>query len=144
MEQAIVRLAVARDAGWVADLLGELGYPNTAEFASRKLTELTRSATDTVLVAEKEGQVVGVAHLHTAELFHEPGKIGRLMAIAVASGFRRLGIGRDLMQAIEDAARQASCVRMELSSGLQRDDAHRFYQRLGYQERSKRFVKSLK
>jgi GNAT superfamily N-acetyltransferase len=37
------------------------------------------------------------------------------------------------MSAIEDAARRRGAARMQLTSNRQRHDAHRFYERLGYE-----------
>lgn len=54
------------------------------------------------------------------------------MGIAVFSGYHRQGIGRALLQAVENWAKEtgASCVR--LVSGAERTGAHGFYQRCGY------------
>lgn len=52
--------------------------------------------------------------------------------VAVSSGHRRKGIGRQLMLALEEAARQRGCYYMILVSGKQRMEAHRMYESLGY------------
>jgi GNAT superfamily N-acetyltransferase len=96
-----------------------------------------------VYVAEAGGRLVAFVHLHRAELFHAPGRLGRIMALAVAEGSRRQGIGRRLMAAVERRARECGCVKMEVSSGVHRPGAHAFYRKLGYNEEPKRFVKML-
>jgi GNAT superfamily N-acetyltransferase len=48
-----------------------------------------------------------------------------------------------LVEAVEGWARQHGCDVIEVTSGNQRVDAHRFYEGLGYAEKRKRFVKSL-
>ena len=143
MSETDIRPATTGDAEQVAGLLGELGYPSASGFAEDKLGALSASPGDTVLVAEREGQVVGVVHLHAGELFHELGKLGRVMAIIVHPGSRHHGVGRRLMEAVEQAATQAGCNKVEVTSGIYREGAHRFYRSLGYAETSKRFVKSL-
>jgi N-acetylglutamate synthase-like GNAT family acetyltransferase len=143
MSAFIIREALAKDADPIADLLKELGYPSTAAFARHKIAALSASASDTVLVAEGQGRVVGVAHLHLAELFHEKGLLGRVMAIVVNEEARQAGVGTKLMSSLEELARDTGCVKMEVTSGIQRDWAHAFYRKLGYIEEPKRFVKVL-
>ncbi|KPL19643.1 MAG: hypothetical protein AMJ92_02175 [candidate division Zixibacteria bacterium SM23_81] len=143
MSAFTIKEALAKDAGPIADLLKELGYARTLAFARRKITVLSRSDSDTVLVAEVQGRVVGLAHLHLAELFHEKGLLGRVMAIVVNKEARQAGVGTKLMSSVEKLARDAGCVKMEVTSGIQRDWAHAFYRKLGYIEEPKRFVKVL-
>lgn len=142
--EIIIRPPVpARDAGAVAKLLGDLGYPNTPAFAQAKLELLSQSPDDWVRVAERAGRVVGVGHLHVAELFHQPGRVGRVMAIVVAADCRRLGVGRKLMTSLEALAEQAGCTKLELTSAAHREDAHAFYDSLGYAEGLRHFVKPI-
>jgi N-acetylglutamate synthase-like GNAT family acetyltransferase len=143
MEELTIREASGHDAGQIAGLLKELGYANTPSFAQQKLKSLSQSDRDIVLVAERESTVVGVAHLHLAELFHETGSLGRIMALVVTDDLRQAGVGTRLMRSLEALARRAGCVKMEVTSGAQRHGAHEFYQKLGYVEEPKRFVKML-
>ncbi|UCH77566.1 MAG: GNAT family N-acetyltransferase [Candidatus Coatesbacteria bacterium] len=144
MAELTIREARLDDAAAVAALLGELGYPNSAEFAREKLRELEASEPDTVLVAEAAGGVAAVGHLHEATLFHAPGKVGRVMALAVAEGYRRRGAASELLTRLEEVAREAGCTKMEITSGLHRPGAHEFYEGMGYVEKPKRFVKDLR
>jgi GNAT superfamily N-acetyltransferase len=141
MQAIHIREVRSRDAPALAGLLSELGYPNTAQFVRRKLKAM--GACDTVLVAMAAGQVVGFAHLHHTEMFHAAGRIGRVMALAVTENRKRTGVGRKLLAALEAAAHRAGCVRMEVTSGARRKDAHSFYRKLGYTEEPKRFVRRL-
>ncbi len=124
-------------------MLGELGYPQTPSFARAKLAELAESESDVVLVAEVDATVAGVGHLHAATMFHAPGKVGRVMALAVAADYRGRGVASALMSSLEAAAREAGCAKIEITSGAHRPGAHEFYQRLGYVEKPRRFVKDL-
>ena len=132
MARVAIREAVPDDAEAVARLLGELGYPGTVEFARDKLACLAEADADTVLVAQLAGSVVGIAHLHVAELFQAAGRIGRVMAIVVDESARRRGIGRALMGKLEERARRSGCVRIDLTSAERRTDAHAFYRAVGF------------
>jgi GNAT superfamily N-acetyltransferase len=134
---------VSQDAEQIADLLKQLGYPNTSSFVQAKLAALSKSSNDVVLVAEMGSRVAGVGHLHIAELFHQPGYSGRVMALVVSDAYRRHQVGRMLMMSLETIARNSGCIKMEVTSGIQRDDAHAFYKSLGYTEKPRRFIKFL-
>ena len=58
---------------------------------------------------------------------------------------RSRGYGRRLLQHLEELARQEGCDTIALSSGVQRSDAHRFYEeRMGYERASFVFRKELR
>ena len=59
MQSTIVRDATVVDAAWVADLLGQLGYPMPVNEAQSRL----RRATDHVILAESAGEVLGLLEL---------------------------------------------------------------------------------
>lgn len=132
------------DIGRIAVLLGELGYPHTVDFFKRRFEILDESDLDRVLVALQELDIVGLATLHFLPLPHLDGDLCRVVALVVASSARRKGVGAKLMARAEEIARQRGCVKMEITSGAHRTDAHAFYEAIGYEEASKRFVKILK
>ena len=57
--------------------------------------------------------------------------------------FRSRGYGDAMIEYLENYARVAMCENIVLSSGLQRADAHRFYEKLGFEKRSYVFVKGV-
>ena len=74
------------------------------------------------------------------------GRWGRIVALSVSSSCRGMGIGRQLVQAAEDAASALGCVAMEVTSARSRAESHPFYRNLGYQDwadRSVRYRKDL-
>jgi GNAT superfamily N-acetyltransferase len=56
---------------------------------------------------------------------------------------RSRGYGRVLLGWLEQFARQNGCTRVDLDSGVQNVDAHRFYNREGFAKSSFHFVKKL-
>lgn len=89
---------------------------------------------------------------HILGAFHEGELAGSLMGIIcldfvgsckpfmvienviVSSRIRRQGIGKKLMEAIEQIARDHDCGYIIFLSGEQRKEAHRFYEKLGYRD----------
>lgn len=137
-----VREARRADRGRMASLLAELGYRADAETLERRLDQVEREPAVRVLVAERDGEIAGLASLHVLHLIERP-PLGRLSAIVVTESARRGGIGAALIERVEREARAMGCDRLEVTSGEWRDDAHAFYRELGFEETSKRFIKQL-
>lgn len=53
-------------------------------------------------------------------------------AVRIRADLRGGGLGRDLMRQAVERARQRGCALVQLTSGRQRTDAHRFYESLGF------------
>jgi ribosomal protein S18 acetylase RimI-like enzyme len=68
---------------------------------------------------------------------------GRILALVTLSGARRLGIGRALIATAEKDFAQRGIVRVAVDTRLTREDAHKFYESLGYERNGWRFVKQL-
>ena len=56
------------------------------------------------------------------------------------AGVRSLGVGQAMLAWLRRFAVEAGCEALHLDSGLQREDAHRFYRREGMEPRSAHFV----
>ena len=134
-----IRPASAADAGALAGLVAELGYPTEPAAAGHRLAALT-AAGDQILVAEHEARVIGMVQLHRTYFLHRPPD-GRIVTLVVTTAHRNHGIGNHLLAAAEQVLLEWGCGRVEVSSGARREAAHRFYHRAGYLEQPKRFVK---
>ena len=139
-----VRPASRDDSHDIATLLGQLGYPTDSVAVMTRLGRVEATGLDQVLVAEEQEQIVGVAALHIIPaLIHQQGPLAQITAIVVNEQRLREGIGRKLLEAAEELARNAGCYAIELSSNVQRTEAHAFYQTLGYTQSSFLFRKIL-
>jgi GNAT superfamily N-acetyltransferase len=96
-----------------------------------------------VFVAEEGGTILGFAVMSVIHLVQGDQPLCRLTAIAVAHGARGRGVGRSLVENVEEHARGLGCERLEVTSGHQREGAHAFYERLGFQERPHRYLKAV-
>lgn len=140
----LIRRASASDVASLSPLLGELGYPADAEVLPTRLSALNESGHVVALVAEVGGSVVGLATAHVITTIHSPAPVALLTALVVAESARGQGAGRRLVAAAEEWARANGAVRIAVTSGAQRTDAHRFYERIGYARTGVRFGKSLR
>jgi GNAT superfamily N-acetyltransferase len=138
-----VRDAVPSDSALVAHLIQQLGYPNPVDIIAARMRSVTENGNGRVLVADDNGRVIAVATLYHIRTIHRPGDICRITAFVVDENVRGGGIGRQLVAAIEQHARDAGCARVEVTSAGQRTGAHAFYLSLGYTDYPKRFIKDL-
>ena len=145
--ECLVRRAQPGDAAQVAALLAELGYPdNRTEDVQRRLAMWERETTGRALVAERQGQVVGIIAVTAIPYLEREGRWGRIVALVVSTAYRGQGIGRWLVDAAEKAAGELGCVTMEVTSRRSRAESHPFYRKLGYEDwcdRSARYLKDL-
>jgi N-acetylglutamate synthase-like GNAT family acetyltransferase len=138
-----IRDARPEDAQALATLVGQLGYPTSAEAVARRVTRLLKSEADRVVVAELGEEVVGLASLHTSLSVEYDEPAAKLSAIVVDERHRRRGIGEALVAAMEAEARQRGCCIIFLTTAERRGEAHAFYRRIGFEETGRRFVKPL-
>jgi GNAT superfamily N-acetyltransferase len=136
-----IRPASSGDAAAIAELVTDLGYRTSAADMSERLAVIARDPRYATFVADSAGRVAGVAGVRLGPLYERNGLSGQVMLIAVGMEFRGNGVGRALLAAAEGWARQAEVAEMVVHSGEHRDDAHRFYERQGYRNTGRRFIK---
>ena len=141
MSRATIRGADSGDAAAIAELVTDLGYPTSAADMSERLAAIEKDAHYATFVADSAGRAVGVAGVRLGPLYERNGLSGQVMVIAVRTEAQGVGVGRALMAAAEGWARQAGAVEMVVHSGEHREDAHRFYERQGYRNTGRRFIK---
>ncbi len=138
-----IRIADQRDAGTIAQLLGQLGYPTAAGELGERLERLTDRPDGEVLVAELDGAVVGVAAYVLIDLLERADPQCRITALVVDDRSRRRGVAYALLHTIEETARDFGCFRLEVTSRPERAEALAFYRAAGFDERPRRLIKPL-
>jgi len=94
-------------------------------------------------VAETSEGVIGCASWSLMPVLHRAGPVGRLSMLVVTGRLRGKGIGRALVEAVEQRCRGLGCVLVEVTSNIGLKDAHAFYEVLGYARTSYRFARTL-
>jgi len=138
-----VRLAKASDAAVLAELMTQLGYPTTPGQMAQRMRAVDATGTHATFVAERNGEVIGMAGASVAPYYEKDGTYCRLLAIAVLDGHRGEGIGVALVDAVEKWARERGAGDVIVNSGHHRAEAHAFYERCDYRNTGARFVKRL-
>ena len=94
-------------------------------------------------VAEVNGAVVGLATTVITLAIDHPNGYIKLNGLAVLPEFQHRGIGKMLMERVEELAREHNASGIGLASGFQRTGAHEFYEHLGYKKTSFWFRKDI-
>ena len=138
----MIRPAEPRDSEALARLIGQLGYAATAGDVAERLAAMAAEGR-LVLVAERDGAVVGCLTTSAMRVLHRPAPVGRISMMVVDEALRGHGIGAALVRAAEEALAARGCGLVEVTSNQRRTDAHRFYEKLGYERTSVRLAKAL-
>lgn len=111
----------------------EMGYEYSEAKTKEKIEKILCSSRDKVFVAEVDNAVVEYIHANDYDLIYAP-HMKNIMGIAVSSQYKKQGIGKMLLSAVEKWARQCNAEGIRLVSGAERSGAHEFYSRCGYIE----------
>lgn len=139
-----IRTATAHDAEALAILLDVLGFPVSPKDVPARLQRYEAEGNGRVLVAEADGPVVGFAAMEISHPIHYAAPVCHLSAFAVLPDYQGRGIGRGLLERVESIARRHGCRHMVVTSAEHRQDAHAFYQAIGWRYTGRRLGKDIK
>ena len=143
MDEVKIRAAADDDALSISTLLAELGYPAEPDAIPARLAALAAYPVAVTLVAAAGSEVYGVITAHVLPSIHAAEPVAWITSLVVASDVRGMGVGSMLVSEIESWARQNGAVRVSVTSGTAREQAHRFYERRGYERSGLRFTRML-
>ena len=148
MSDVTVRMAAPGDWAAVAGLLVELGRgvaAGTAEDPTHRQSFAghLRQLGNVTLVAEIDGEVVGVVDMEYHQRLGDHRPQARVNDVVVTERARGAGVGTALLSRAEELARKRDCFRMALVTASWRDTSIAFYRREGWQDYGAWFVKPL-
>lgn len=127
MNDVIVRVAGEKDLGSIYRMICELENERLNKNIFGEIFRENLKKDNYYLVAENEGNVVGMISLHTQRLLHHNGRVAEIQEFFVDENVRGLGIGKKLIEEIKAIAVKNSCKILEVTCNLKRIDSHRFY-----------------
>jgi GNAT superfamily N-acetyltransferase len=143
-----IRAARRDDFEVVARLLEELGRPAVtpaAEADCRAVYEKEVFDPDCHhIVAEDERGVTAFASTYFRSRLNHPTEEAWVADLIVTESARRRGIGRALLEEIEQRARDRGCHAIELESAYFRAEAHHMYRQFKMRDLGKSFTKELR
>ncbi|MFE2033860.1 GNAT family N-acetyltransferase [Streptomyces scopuliridis] len=94
---------------------------------------LARDPNQHVVVAERDGRVIGTLQLTIIPGLSRRGATRSIIeAVRVHADERGSGLGTRFIEWAVDESRRQGCQLVQLTSDASRTDAHRFYERLGF------------
>ena len=138
-----IRVAEKTDAVALADLMTQLGYPTRAAEMAMRLEAILQDPHYRAFVAMIGGTVCGMIGTCCLKSFEHNNVGGRILALVVSEKYRGRGIGKGLLEAAESDFISRNVRRIALNTRLTREQAHQFYEQLGYTRNGFRFVKEL-
>lgn len=131
LQEVRVRNAKFEDAGSIAVLSGQLGYPCSAATVRRRLRNLLANTDHAIWVAENNKGVAGWIHVFVYELL-ESDRQAEIGGLVIDQNFRGQGAGKALVERAERWAQARRLDSVYVRSNVIRKKAHAFYQKQGY------------
>lgn len=128
-----IRKVALCDVKALLPLISQLGYPISEEQLIARLA-LYQGYNDAAWVALLDDKIIGSVAIHVYDLFHCTERYARIVSLVVDQPYRRLGVGKQLLEYAERYAMEKGCSALELTSSLKRlkYGSHDFYDSHGY------------
>ena len=146
---ATVRAATENDIPRILELYSQLAIESSeAEKRQAPALDNHRQAFSMInalpgcelLIAEEEGEVIGTMMVMIVpNLSHDAAPWAVVENVVVDNRYRRKGVGKLLMDYIKTRAEEVGCYKIQLSSDKRRDEAHKFYESIGYRATAEGF-----
>ena len=138
----IIREMEEKDYMSVAVIWREvLDIPVTDEELNNTYGKMKEDNRYSTYVAEADGKVVGLITMVTGLAIGHPTGYTKINGLGVLPEYRNMGIGRKLLEQAEQEAVRNGTRYLGLASGLTRENAHKFYEHMGYRKTSYWFRK---
>jgi GNAT superfamily N-acetyltransferase len=140
-DDIVFRIAVREDLLAIVRLLADDDLGSQREKYEEPLPQSYSSAFEQInddpnhqlVVADLKGQVIGTLHLmFLPSLSYQGGLRAQVESVRVDRAFQNMGIGNRMMRWAIECARERGAHIMQLTTHQSREDAHRFYRRLGF------------
>ena len=142
----MIRTVQVKDAPQIRDLCHQvLGYNSTLEKVATQIDKFNQPDSGHfcfVYEEDQTGHILGYVEAEAYEsIYSDPGL--NVLGLSVFPFAQGRGIGRQLMEQVEELAKSRHYTFIRLNSASHRKEAHVFYERIGYEgnKTQKRFLK---
>jgi GNAT superfamily N-acetyltransferase len=136
------------------DLSGILGLYSQPDIDNGQVLELNNAKTIfdriksypdyNIYVAEIDNRIIGTFALAIMDnLAHMGSKSGLIEDVVVLQSLQGKGIGKQMMQFAIETCKEKLCYKVCLSSNLKRQNAHIFYEKIGFKKHGYSFIMEL-
>jgi ribosomal protein S18 acetylase RimI-like enzyme len=133
-----VRKAEINDFDRVFELFKQLWPNKQLHYLSQQnvFQRSIESKSDILICSDFADETMGFASMIIMNNFWQESRVGYITTLIVDERCRGIGLGKELLDALIREAREYECKRIELDSGFQREETHKFYERLGFVKRA--------
>lgn len=143
-EASMLRFATYADLAAVFDLVqASTVFDLQKSMFTRTYVDQLNQERHKLGVYELDGQVVGFVNIRCTWQLHLGARVGELKELVVAEGHRNGNIRTELLRWAEDRAREAGCESIAITSRLDHQESHDFYETHGFEKSHYRFDKPL-
>jgi len=130
------------DIGGILELYKQLNGSNEIEFNAEEANGIWDNIEKSDIkyfIAKEDGKIIGSCYICIIPNLTYNGKsIGYIENVITDINRRRKGIGKKLMEMAIGYAREKNCYKVVLQSGVKRTEAHKFYEKTGFNGASKK------
>ena len=141
----LIRDALEMDISAISSQITGLGYPTTPKQMEVRFRTIAGKPDYKTIIADIEGKAVGLVGACIGYYYEHDGTYLRVLALVTCATARNNGIASALLSAIEEWGVKQGASSVVLNSGnrKEREAAHSFYLRRGFEAKSVGFVKTL-
>jgi len=134
-----IRTATKNDVLAILELLYEMQRPKPkTKSEEAKFTKLVMQYVSggekKILVAVTDSKIVGLVSVMFLPRLNRTKQELYIPELVVTKKYRRLGVGKLLIESCIGIAKKKRCFRIRLESGNQRKEAHKFYKGIGFEQ----------
>lgn len=125
--------------------MGELGYSTKRDEMEKRMSVIFENPSYHTYVCDRDGALVGMIGFIHCYRYENNDSYIRINAFVVESDSRGGGIGKELLRFAENWAKENGATMVTLNSGnrIERNNAHAFYERCGFEGIATGFYKEL-
>ena len=141
MNKVLFRVAIREDLPDIVRMLADDELGSRREKGGVPLSESYYGAFEQInsdpnhqlIVAESNRRIIGTFHLiFLPSISYQGGMRAQIESVRVDRKYQNLGIGSEMMRWAIERAKERGAHIVQLTTHNSREDAHRFYERLGF------------
>lgn len=129
----IIRRAEAKDASAIEDLYSRLNTLSSPSVSAERIDQIAQTDTSYLWVCDNAGEVIATALVCLCQdvMFGQQ-PFAVVENFVVHQDYQREGIGKSLMDHIENFCKEKNCSKIILQTSNENRDARDFYTAMGY------------
>ena len=138
----LARPATMNDLDSIVYLSAQWGHPSSPEKMRNGLQELLNCEDQRVFLIQNEQKIAGWIHGFYS-IHMESGPFIEIAGMVIDQSFRRMGLGKLLVEKIIEWSKSRNCCVVRVRSNILRQEAHAFYKGIGFKEIKQQIVYDL-